>query len=103
MQSFSLFHCFQIILLFQIILSFQFLIISNNLIISNSNHVAGDPPNNANKFYDWINSANAKEIFLQTILGFSVFALGSKVYQNFCQFGKNVDTKLGSFGIILPL
>ena len=74
---------------------------AKHLIVFTSTYGAGDPPSSASEFED---------VFNDTIplnpLKFSVVAFGSTSFQDFCQFGVNVDSWLESsdyFERFIPL
>uniref|UniRef100_UPI00398F6047 NADPH--cytochrome P450 reductase-like isoform X2 n=1 Tax=Pristiophorus japonicus TaxID=55135 RepID=UPI00398F6047 len=54
----------------------------------------GDPTDNAQDFYDWIQEADADLSGVK----FAVFGLGNKTYEHFNAMGKSVDKKLEQLG-----
>ncbi|XP_074869591.1 NADPH--cytochrome P450 reductase isoform X1 [Carettochelys insculpta] len=54
----------------------------------------GDPTDNAQDFYDWLQEADAD----LTGLKFAVFGLGNKTYEHFNAMGKYVDKRLEQLG-----
>ncbi|XP_046559646.1 LOW QUALITY PROTEIN: NADPH--cytochrome P450 reductase-like [Haliotis rubra] len=54
----------------------------------------GDPTDNAQEFYDWLQSGDAE---LQGIK-YAVFALGNKTYEHYNAMGRYVDTRLEELG-----
>lgn len=61
------------------------------VLIITSTYGRGDPPDNAKKFYEWLIELpdNACDH-----LEYSLLALGSSQFPNFCQFGKDLDSLL---------
>ena len=55
----------------------------------------GDPPDNAVKFWEALSGASGR---ILESLNYSVLALGDTNYENFCGFGKNLDSRLKSLG-----
>jgi sulfite reductase (NADPH) flavoprotein alpha-component len=55
----------------------------------------GDPPDNAVRFWEALNGATGRML---ENLNYSVLALGDTNYENFCGFGKNLDSRLESLG-----
>jgi sulfite reductase (NADPH) flavoprotein alpha-component len=55
----------------------------------------GDPPDNAVKFWEALSGASGR---ILENLNYSVLALGDTNYENFCGFGKNLDSRLESLG-----
>lgn len=64
------------------------------VLILTSTYGDGDPPDNAKSFWGALSS----ESFSLSHLEFSVLALGDTNYEQFCQFGKLVDTRLEELG-----
>ncbi len=60
-----------------------------------STHGDGDPPDDAELFYEYLMSKKAAAL---TGLRFSVLALGDSSYVNFCQTGREVDARLVELG-----
>ncbi|KAJ8414511.1 hypothetical protein AAFF_G00037130 [Aldrovandia affinis] len=54
----------------------------------------GDPTDNAQDFYDWLQEGNVE---LEGV-SFTVFALGNKTYEHFNSMGKYVDKRLEELG-----
>ncbi|HEY6168902.1 MAG TPA: flavodoxin domain-containing protein, partial [Verrucomicrobiae bacterium] len=66
-----------------------------NLLLITSTYGDGEPPDNAKGFWDFLNSETAPAL---ANTRFSVCALGDSNYPKFCQFGKDVDTRLEKLG-----
>ncbi|MDN5850238.1 MAG: assimilatory sulfite reductase (NADPH) flavoprotein subunit [Nitrococcus sp.] len=66
-----------------------------NLMVIVSTHGEGDPPDPAEEFYALIHGRKAP-----TLQGkrFTVLALGDSSYENFCQTGRDFDSRLESLG-----
>ena len=60
-----------------------------------STHGEGDPPDDAELFYEYLMSENAPKL---AGLKFSVLALGDSSYVNFCETGREFDTRLIELG-----
>jgi sulfite reductase (NADPH) flavoprotein alpha-component len=60
-----------------------------------STHGEGDPPDDAEIFYDFLMSEKAPQL---SDLQFSVLALGDSSYVNFCQTGREFDARLEELG-----
>ena len=60
-----------------------------------STHGEGDPPDDAELFYEFLYSKKAPEL---STLKFSVLALGDSSYVNFCQTGRDFDARLEELG-----
>lgn len=60
-----------------------------------STHGEGDPPDDAELFYEYILSSKAPKL---PKLRFSVLALGDSSYINFCQTGLEIDQRLAELG-----
>ena len=65
------------------------------VLVITSTHGDGDPPDNAQGFWNWL-SSDAAPPLEQT--RFSVLALGDTNYPAFCEFGKKCDERLESLG-----
>jgi len=66
-----------------------------NLIIITSTYGEGDPPDNAQAFYDALNADDAPKL---EQLNYSVLSLGDSSYPDFCQCGIDFDNRLQALG-----
>ena len=66
-----------------------------NLLIVTSTYGDGDMPDNAQAFWDWLQTDAGKNL---AHLNFSVLALGDTNYEQFCAAGKNFDARLEALG-----
>ena len=66
-----------------------------NLLVVTSTYGDGDMPDNAQAFWDWLQTDAAKCL---SHLNFSVLALGDTNYENFCAAGKKIDARLEQLG-----
>ena len=66
-----------------------------NLLVVTSTYGDGDMPDNAQAFWDWLQTDAAKSL---SHLNFSVLALGDTNYENFCAAGKKIDARLEALG-----
>ncbi|BAW80678.1 sulfite reductase (NADPH) flavoprotein subunit alpha [Candidatus Nitrosoglobus terrae] len=67
----------------------------NYLFIIVSTHGEGDPPDNAEVFYEFLHSKKAPKL---EGLQFSVLALGDSSYEHFCKTGRDFDICLDTLG-----
>ncbi len=66
-----------------------------NLLVVTSTYGDGDMPDNAQGFWDWLQTDAANSL---THLNFSVLALGDTNYEQFCAAGKKIDARLEQIG-----
>lgn len=66
-----------------------------SVLVITSTYGDGDPPDNAQGFWNWISSDTAPRLD-QT--RFSVLALGDSNYAAFCEFGKRCDARMEALG-----
>ena len=66
-----------------------------NLLVVTSTYGDGDMPDNAQAFWDWLQTDDARSL---AHLSFSVLALGDTSYENFCAAGKKIDARLEQIG-----
>ncbi|HZF01736.1 MAG TPA: sulfite reductase subunit alpha [Methylomirabilota bacterium] len=66
-----------------------------NLLVVTSTYGDGDMPDNAQAFWDWLQTDVAKSL---SHLNYSVLALGDTNYENFCAAGKKIDARLEQLG-----
>jgi sulfite reductase (NADPH) flavoprotein alpha-component len=67
----------------------------SNLLIVTSTYGDGDMPDNAQAFWEWLQTDAAKSL---SHLNFSVLALGDTNYEHFCAAGKKIDARLEALG-----
>jgi sulfite reductase (NADPH) flavoprotein alpha-component len=67
----------------------------SNLLVITSTYGDGDMPDNAQGFWDWLQTENAGAL---AHLKFSVLALGDTSYEHFCDAGKKIDARLEQLG-----
>jgi sulfite reductase (NADPH) flavoprotein alpha-component len=67
----------------------------SNLLIVTSTYGDGDMPDNAQSFWQWLQTENGKSL---AHLNFAVLALGDSNYEKFCAAGKNFDQRLEALG-----
>jgi sulfite reductase (NADPH) flavoprotein alpha-component len=66
-----------------------------NVLVITSTYGDGDPPDNAQAFWNYLKSETAPPL---PHLNYSVLALGDTNYSAFCQFGKNCDERFAQLG-----
>src|SRR5947209_5144402 len=66
-----------------------------NLLVVTSTYGDGDMPDNAQGFWEWLQTEAAKSL---AHVNFSVLALGDTNYEHFCAAGKKVDARLEVLG-----
>jgi len=66
-----------------------------NLLVVTSTYGDGDMPDNAQNFWEWLQTDAAKAL---SHMNFSVLALGDTNYENFCAAGKKIDARLEQIG-----
>jgi sulfite reductase (NADPH) flavoprotein alpha-component len=66
-----------------------------NLLVVTSTYGDGDMPDNAQAFWDWLQTDAAKTL---SHLNYSVLALGDTNYEQFCAAGKKIDARLEALG-----
>ena len=66
-----------------------------NLLIITSTYGDGDMPDNAQAFWDWLQTDAATAV---AHLNFSVLGLGDTNYEQFCAAGKKIDARLEALG-----
>ncbi len=66
-----------------------------NLLVITSTYGDGDMPDNAQAFWDWLQTDAANTL---AHLNFSVLALGDTSYEQFCAAGKKIDARLEQLG-----
>ena len=69
----------------------------NILLVITSTHGEGDPPDSAQKFYDFIHSERAPSL---SHLRYSVLALGDSSYEEFCKTGTDFDSQFEKLGAV---
>src|SRR5215471_1363132 len=66
-----------------------------HLLVVTSTYGDGDMPDNAQGFWEWLNSDAASGL---AHLNYSVLALGDTNYEQFCAAGKKIDDRLEELG-----
>jgi len=67
----------------------------SNVLVVTSTYGEGDMPDNAQPFWDWLQTDAATAL---ARLNFSVLGLGDTSYEHFCAAGKKIDARLGQLG-----
>lgn len=65
------------------------------LLLVISTHGEGDPPDDAEEFWDYLKGGRAPQL---ADLKYAVLALGDSSYENFCQTGRDIDQRLQQLG-----
>lgn len=65
------------------------------VLIITSTYGDGDPPDNAQAFWDALSAESAPSL---SNVNYSVLALGDTNYEQFCQFGKELDARMEQLG-----
>lgn len=66
-----------------------------NLLVVTSTYGDGDMPDNAQNFWEWLQTDAARAV---ACLNFSVLGLGDTNYEHFCAAGKKIDARLKELG-----
>jgi sulfite reductase alpha subunit-like flavoprotein len=74
----------------------------SHLFIITSTYGNGEPPDNADKFWKLLKKRTLNKLLFKNVK-FSVLALGNSNYDQFCNFGKNINKRLQELGGILIL
>lgn len=66
-----------------------------NLVVITSTYGEGEPPDNAQAFYDFIHSDDAPSL---SNVHYAIFSLGDSSYPDFCQCGIDIDNQFKKLG-----
>ena len=67
----------------------------NRMLVITSTYGDGDMPDNAQGFWDWLQTEDAKKL---AHISYTVLALGDTHYEQFCAAGKKIDAQLEQLG-----
>jgi sulfite reductase (NADPH) flavoprotein alpha-component len=67
----------------------------SNLLVVTSTYGEGEPPDNAQTFWNWLSSDAAPQM---EHIRYGVLALGDTNYEAFCEFGKKCDARFATLG-----